>query len=105
RDLVIVRDCGWGQNQRVERRRALAFWPDQQRIDVDARELPLLRRDKHRELRQSDGERVDVAGRLAARPFEDRGAAQLADHVVRFLDSERRDAESDIAQYLDKDAA
>ena len=67
--------------------------------------MPLLRRDKHRELRQSDGERVDVAGRLAARAFEDRGAAQLADHVVRLLDSERRDAESDIAQYLDKDAA
>ena len=51
------------------------------------------------------GQRLDVAGRLAARAFEHRPAAQFADHAVRLLDPERRDAEGHVAQYLDKDAA
>ena len=51
------------------------------------------------------GQRVEIAGRLAARAFEHRPAAQFADHAVRLLDPERRDAEGHVAQHLDKDAA
>src|SRR4051794_29301514 len=104
RDLVVARHCVRGQDQRVERRRALAPRAHQQRIDIDAGELGPFRGGEHRQLRQGLRQRVEIAGRLAARPFQHRPAAQFANHAVRLLDAERRDAERDVAQDLDENA-
>lgn len=91
--------------ERVARAHALALGQDEQRIDVELLETGLQ---IERHLRKGDdgsGERVDIAGGFSASAREDRVRAQFADHVMRLVVRDGREAERDILEHFGVDPA
>jgi hypothetical protein len=64
-----------------------------------------MRRRELRDACEHLRERIDVARRRAAGAFEHRVAGDLAHHLLRFDDAERREPERDVLQDLHEDPA
>src|SRR6185369_15938113 len=92
-------------NQSVGGDHALTYGPHEQRIDVDFRDAIGMIDCQQRQARQRGGERLDVEGRLAAEPFEQCCAFDLAYHFLRRRNIERREAARDVLKQFRIDAA
>ena len=60
------------------------------------------------QIRQADdgvAQRVNISGRFAAHAAENRGAAQPLDHIFCLLSRQWRDADGDILEHFDENAA
>src|SRR4051812_10294262 len=92
-------------DQRVRRLHALAFFHDEQRIDVELGKRVFQIDRERREPHDRVGERLDVAVRLASCPREQRIAFDLLDHLASDRKRDGREPERDVLQHFGEDAA
>ncbi len=92
-------------HHRVDGDDALAFGQDDQRIDVDAEQLIAEADGEVRDADNRIAQCIDITRRFAAHAAEYLKAAQTCEHVARLSARQGRDADGNVFEHFDENAA